>query len=677
LKIIVTRNSLPYSEIEMETLGGESDEYFVGRSSNCHIQLNDPNIAMEAGYLKIDNNVVSYFPPSAPPVILNPSVRIGEFSLSIEPSVSTSKSLENAESQEQNNFLSPKEEVLDEFNFNDQLSNNFEEGLVKETMSSFTPVEMNEVVEQQELVGNKTELVSDFAKYYFDISGPKVPYDKYYFSQDKITIGRAQDNNIVLVDPEVSSHHASLSKIGTVIKLEDLNSVNGTFYEGDRINSVEILSGDAFQLGDTIFTLRVESDFINEEIQGIMPYAQEDDKTQDINLDDYSTKKSPESKSLFLKLKNFFSGKGFKLNKRVIMYGAVGLLLLIVMIPVENKEDVVLEEAPKSDTVKPQNGTASDGGVESKNDADPLAKVYTEEEKKYLNSHYRLALNNLEKGEYASAISEADLVSNIDPNYKDIVSVAAMAKEGLVKIEELERKKVEETERAVKRGKIKELTDKMDDAIKDKNLSLFESYLTQASEIDPDSSEVTNYKLQFESLKSDIEKIKEEELRKKEVREKMVEALSPGKLFFIQKEWYKAIIKLTDFLKIKPMDEDLSKEASEMLVQARAELDALTKPLLEDARQFANGDDLKNSYELYYKIIKIDPGNDEANRKYREYREKLTAKAMLIYRQGLVSESMSKFLKAKEKFQEVLLVAPSDSDYFRKADEKLKSLMVE
>ena len=52
----------------------------------------------------------------------------------------------------------------------------------------------------------------------------------------KLTIGRSPDNDFVISHPRVSRHHAQLTREdGKVWLLEDLESSNGTFVDGERI----------------------------------------------------------------------------------------------------------------------------------------------------------------------------------------------------------------------------------------------------------------------------------------------------------------------------------------------------------------------------------------------------------------------------------------------------------
>lgn len=53
---------------------------------------------------------------------------------------------------------------------------------------------------------------------------------------EKITIGRNAQNDIVIDDPYVSAWHAQLERRGEELWLLDLNSTNGTMVNGERIS---------------------------------------------------------------------------------------------------------------------------------------------------------------------------------------------------------------------------------------------------------------------------------------------------------------------------------------------------------------------------------------------------------------------------------------------------------
>jgi pSer/pThr/pTyr-binding forkhead associated (FHA) protein len=75
----------------------------------------------------------------------------------------------------------------------------------------------------------------------------------------EVFIGR-QDADLVLEDPEVSRRHAVLRRSGESVVIEDLDSTNGTFVDGERIRkAITVGPGDQVRVGRT--TLEIESDW--------------------------------------------------------------------------------------------------------------------------------------------------------------------------------------------------------------------------------------------------------------------------------------------------------------------------------------------------------------------------------------------------------------------------------
>lgn len=69
-----------------------------------------------------------------------------------------------------------------------------------------------------------------------------------------ITIGRKEDNQLVLQDQHVSGHHAILSVMNDVLYIEDLNSTNGTLVNDKKINGkVKLFSKDEVTIGSIQF----------------------------------------------------------------------------------------------------------------------------------------------------------------------------------------------------------------------------------------------------------------------------------------------------------------------------------------------------------------------------------------------------------------------------------------
>ena len=124
--------------------------------------------------------------------------------------------------------------------------------------------------------------------------------------------------------------------------------------------------------------------------------------------------------------------------------------------------------------------------------------------------------------------------------------------------------------------------------------------------------------------------------------------------------------------KEKNMDKDLLDEVNEMLSKSRDNLNSVIEPLSKKAKSLTDGKDFKGAYESYLEILKHDPGNIEALNKTSSIKEELRLKSRKVYREAIISESLSLFDQAKEKFQEVQQISPVDSEYYKKSTEKLK-----
>jgi len=66
-----------------------------------------------------------------------------------------------------------------------------------------------------------------------------------------ITIGAHQTCDLVLVDPQVSRKHAELAITPDGIRVKDLGSTNGTWFQGTRIGEVVVSRGSTIRFGDT------------------------------------------------------------------------------------------------------------------------------------------------------------------------------------------------------------------------------------------------------------------------------------------------------------------------------------------------------------------------------------------------------------------------------------------
>lgn len=72
----------------------------------------------------------------------------------------------------------------------------------------------------------------------------------YELAEQPLTLGRRDDNDIVLASRFVSGHHARIEPTDTGHRIVDTESRNGLLYEGQRIQEHTLYNGDVLRIGD-------------------------------------------------------------------------------------------------------------------------------------------------------------------------------------------------------------------------------------------------------------------------------------------------------------------------------------------------------------------------------------------------------------------------------------------
>ena len=78
--------------------------------------------------------------------------------------------------------------------------------------------------------------------------GPNVGA-RFLLDADVTTAGRHPSSDIFLDDVTVSRRHAQFIRRGTAFEVKDLGSLNGTYYDGVRIDSALLTDGAEVQVG--------------------------------------------------------------------------------------------------------------------------------------------------------------------------------------------------------------------------------------------------------------------------------------------------------------------------------------------------------------------------------------------------------------------------------------------
>lgn len=84
----------------------------------------------------------------------------------------------------------------------------------------------------------------------------------FYINKPENLVGRSSDTDIYILDEQISRSHLNISLIESnsgevVIKIKDLNSMNGTYVNGIRIIEHTLKNGDTIKIGNTVLKIEI------------------------------------------------------------------------------------------------------------------------------------------------------------------------------------------------------------------------------------------------------------------------------------------------------------------------------------------------------------------------------------------------------------------------------------
>lgn len=97
------------------------------------------------------------------------------------------------------------------------------------------------------------ELPTD-KKYSVAVLDGKASGEIFEIVKTRTTLGRA-GTDIVLDDPECSRQHALIEILGARVTISDLQSTNGTFVDGKRVDKGDLENQTEFRIGDHVLML--------------------------------------------------------------------------------------------------------------------------------------------------------------------------------------------------------------------------------------------------------------------------------------------------------------------------------------------------------------------------------------------------------------------------------------
>lgn len=129
------------------------------------------------------------------------------------------------------------------------------------------PSEATLIVESDVLRRVRDEAQTRAQAYVIVIAGPHTG-KMFKLDRGETVMGRSPKTDLQLQDVGVSRNHARMTRIGDQVFVEDLQSANGTFLNGERISVAQLLEdGDKITLGSTTVLKFTYHDKLDEDFQ--------------------------------------------------------------------------------------------------------------------------------------------------------------------------------------------------------------------------------------------------------------------------------------------------------------------------------------------------------------------------------------------------------------------------
>lgn len=221
----------------------EDDEIVQSISNNGNdIEVYDENIADDEG-------------------ILDDEESEEDVDLSASGDSDVSDNSEDSEDSEENNIsgsadvMDKTDDEADSDDNTDEITDSAETGEDDADNAAEDNADIAENAEEDEAAPPEPEKTAPKARVSF--TGQNNSDVKFVEFSKSATIGRRNTNDLIISDKAVSGNHCDLTFVDGKVYIEDMNSTNGTFIDGERISRKELKNGDIIILGKMSFKVNI------------------------------------------------------------------------------------------------------------------------------------------------------------------------------------------------------------------------------------------------------------------------------------------------------------------------------------------------------------------------------------------------------------------------------------
>lgn len=193
--------------------------------------------------------------------ILDDEESEGDADLSASGDSDVSDNSEDSEDSEENNIsgsadvMDKTDDEADSDDNTDEITDSAETGEDDADNAAEDNADIAENAEEDEAAPPEPEKTAPKARVSF--TGQNNSDVKFVEFSKSATIGRRNTNDLIISDKAVSGNHCELTFVDGKVYIEDMNSTNGTFIDGERISRKELKNGDIIILGKMSFKVNI------------------------------------------------------------------------------------------------------------------------------------------------------------------------------------------------------------------------------------------------------------------------------------------------------------------------------------------------------------------------------------------------------------------------------------
>jgi len=481
---------------------------------------------------------------------------------------------------------------------------------------------------------------------------------------------------------QISRQHFHIKKIKEKYWIQDLNSSNGTFVNGRRVDKdwIELHSGDDLQFGllTAVFEIRdrdyVESNedeqedlHINDGSQDLIRSLEYQEKALKNELSEsFSAVHRSSNQNLNPYLSQSpFSAKQLRINfsqleeqkKRKLMWIVCTLLISSLAIYYS-----IADTLPKDIEVK-----------QVKKSLSPFEKLPLGKQELVKDS-YRMADLYFKEAKYQLAAQELAKIHQIIPQYEDSKNIAILADNALQAQLEIERNKTRQKE-------MKEIEDKIQKGLSDcKKLihaevqaDKVESCLSPYISLNPSHVGFVEIRSQVEMILAN-RKLKESQRQNYLSQVAKINRLYQTAIDLQYKGLTEEAVQTYDQVIASnlPDPQNLKLRAQRQIAAIQNKIQKKQQESEKAAEESLKSGDMRAAYYSLKNAFQLNPDNLALRDKMNAVLIDLRKQMQIFYQEGVLEESVGEIETAKSKWKKILQLSIPEEDYYQKAKIKLK-----